>query len=716
MSEDEGSSWTERLERAVRDALGDLGHADGETGVLERALEQWLDGQSLRAFVSGAGRDQVATPGSQVTLTVRLTRIARLRAERVRVFVGGEQIGEVSVGRSDILSLPFGCSSEPGLYEVEFEPVDADGVAGRRAATAKLAVFEPERPLAAIDAAGLVEDVLDMVEACRRLAQDGWGLVYLDLAEAPRNDEIREAIRRYGLPDGVVLEHPLDPGDFDTLGVDFRPAFLANRLRTMRAGGLALVLLVTEGGGPWDLVEQESLQALGPSEVNEQASTMAGRAALREPARSLIERRSSCASDVEARLDAMTRSSVRAGNRFAVELDNRRARERLLEVIRGAERTLHLQFYIFEAGRFAEALVQALAERARAGVSVRLVVDALYSREDLLGLANEALDTLRIEPGVQVLASDPIPEADLIEPLALRQRDHRKLVVVDGRLGFVSGRNAGDAYYFGFDEVEVGAGTPHDAVPWFDAHVEVEGPLVADIEAAFAANWARNGGVALPELTMPAPAGDSSGRLVVHDGVQDADGLGAYVALLDGAREHVYVVNDFPVVHTVADAVERALARGVRVVFLTGSAVPRNVQGDLLDGPLHRVLFEYMTKSRLEPLLVAGAEGYELCTPPLPNVSLPKSVYRPYVHAKVVSVDGRAASIGSANLDVTASYWEREANVIIECPKVVGALEAELEGWRARAHRLELDTPYWRREAMQRDLTARLWWDLLYPV
>jgi len=155
-------SWTARLGSVVREAvrgLGLTGADNEEADVLRASLEDWLDGESLRAFVAGVGRDQVTAPEAQITLTVRLSRIARLRAERVRFFVGGRAVGEVEVGHADLVSLPHRCDA-PGLFEVGFEPVDADGVPGRRAASARLHVVPRGQPLAAVDVGRIVDEDL----------------------------------------------------------------------------------------------------------------------------------------------------------------------------------------------------------------------------------------------------------------------------------------------------------------------------------------------------------------------------------------------------------------------------------------------------------------------------------------------------------------------------------------------------------------------------
>ena len=134
----------------------------------------------------------------------------------------------------------------------------------------------------------------------------------------------------------------------------------------------------------------------------------------------------------------------------------------------------------------------------------------------------------------------------------------------------------------------------------------------------------------------------------------------------------------------------------------------------MLPGPLPRVLFEYMTKHRLEPLIRAGARVYEYTTPKLPEIVARGGVIRPYVHAKVMSVDALVASVGSANLDVTASYWEDEANIVLEDPALVAELEATIKRLIAGSYRIDVEAEYWRREARQREIASTLWPEALY--
>ena len=117
----------------------------------------------------------------------------------------------------------------------------------------------------------------------------------------------------------------------------------------------------------------------------------------------------------------------------------------------------------------------------------------------------------------------------------------------------MSGRNASDEYYSGFDEIPVHDNTPHDRIPWLDAHVEIEGPLVRQVQDTFIETWQAQGGETfaldasvLPELEE---VGTADGRLVIHRGLADTNGLGMYESMFDVAKSHVYIVNDFPIVH-----------------------------------------------------------------------------------------------------------------------------------------------------------------------
>ena len=204
-------------------------------------------------------------------------------------------------------------------------------------------------------------------------------------------------------------------------------------------------------------------------------------------------------------LTELTGAERIAGNRVAIELDNARARNRLVAWIDAAVRTIHVELYIIHDDPVAADIEAALARAARRGARVRLLVDSLYGRHGSFGGRNAMCDRLAAERGVEVRVYRPIDHVPSLEEL--KQRDHRKLVVIDGERGVVTGRNLAAAYYQGFAEVVVTADTPFGDIPWLDAGVELEGPAVARLEDAFCAAWARASTLGSPEGPAVDPTG-----------------------------------------------------------------------------------------------------------------------------------------------------------------------------------------------------------------
>ncbi len=682
------------------------------TGLLSTALQRLREASGFARFLRPAGRDQVVGVGEHYELVSTVDAVRGAVAKRVRFWSEERLLGEAELGDASVAWLDPR-ADEPGLLRVETEILGPADVVlrGRDPKRAFRVQVVGDAPVVAVDAAVLLDRPPLDAAPLRALADEGFSLFTLDLAEQSRTEAIRQALAERGLRDGAVLSHPLSEAEFRTLGVDFRDVFTTTALRRVRAGGVPLVALVSADRDAWKVAEREGIESIDVRELRALSESGLGR--LRERAR---ERHDAYlrADSLDHRLDAMTSSRAAEGHACRVELDNRRAREAVLGAIEGAERSVHLSFYIFEEGLFTDHLCVRLIDAARRGVRVRLLVDALYSREGVFGMRNPVVEGLRSEPGIEVLASDPIPDASSFELLTLKRRDHRKLLVVDGAWAVVSGRNAGDAYYTSFDEVPITDFTPHERIPWLDAHLELRGPLVSQVERTFLAAWQRSGGNADIEIADCAEAGGSRARLIVDDGAGDAEALGAYEAILDSARDRVFLVNDYPIVSSLAAAVRRAVGRGVRVTLITGNAVARRADGSFFRGPLYREMFEYMTKRRLEALMRIGVEIVEYTTPPSPICVAREGAVRPYVHAKIATADGRVASVGSANLDATASYWEREANVVVQDPDVVEPLEAALREMVEAGHRIDGEGRAWRAESAMRELASRLWPDALY--
>lgn len=408
---------------------------------------------------------------------------------------------------------------------------------------------------------------------------------------------------------------------------------------------------------------------------------------------------------LSARLDATTGAAALPGNRIEPELDNPTARAWLLDAIAGARHRVHVQVYMAADDGVGSRVEAALGEAAARGVAVRVLVDSLHGLQGSFGLRNPLLARLGARENVELLVAHPIAGAPTLEDL--KQRDHRKLVVVDGAVALVGGRNLSDEYYTGFDEVALRTDSLWREVPWLDAGVRVAGPAVEAVERSFLEAWTGAGGAPFAIEPQP-PAGAASARVVVHRGLRDAATLEAYLALIDSARSHVYLVNGFPLLLELQRALLRAIAGGVRVRALVGHTTPTHGETPF-KGPWStaREAASALVDSRLDALVAAGGEVYRFAVRGRPRWAPELGTVHPHVHAKVVTADGRVSSVGSANLDVTAGYWENELVLVMEDEAVTRAIEARLDELIAGSERIDDEDPAWRRSARQRTWMRR---------
>lgn len=388
------------------------------------------------------------------------------------------------------------------------------------------------------------------------------------------------------------------------------------------------------------------------------------------------------------------------GNRLEMELDNSRARRWLLEAIEGARRSFHLQVYMAADDEVGRSVGAALARAAGRGVRVRLLVDSLHGRHGSFGARNPLLDRLGAVPGIELRLVRPITEFPSV--VDLKHRDHRKIAVADGRIALLGGRNLSHEYYTGFDEVRIDRRSLWRQVPWLDAGARLEGPAVAEVEAAFREAWIEAGGDPFP-IVAPPPAGETTVRVLVHRGLQDTVTLDAYRASIDEARSHLYVVNGFPLALELQHALVRAIRRGVRVVAVVGHLTP-TWNGRPFDGPFSttRAAATELVHSRFDPLVEAGGEVYLFAVRDVPGWAPELGLVHPHVHAKLLSADGARCIVGSANLDLTSAYWESELALLVEEPPLVRDLEARIEARLAHSVRLDPADPAWREQARRR--------------
>jgi cardiolipin synthase len=319
------------------------------------------------------------------------------------------------------------------------------------------------------------------------------------------------------------------------------------------------------------------------------------------------------------------------GNAVHLYTDGGAGLAAMLEALGAARRRIHFETYIFRSDATGRRFASVLGERARAGVEVRLLVDALGAR----GLDPALSGELR-GCGADVVLFNPLTR--LLPRWAPRRRDHRKILVVDGEVAFTGGLNVGDEYALG----PLWAGR---RVPWRDLHVGVRGPAVRMLEAVFLESWFRADGPDRPWLDFGGEAATAAGDqalAVLADGptyhrrrVRDL-----LIAALERTRRRALLATPYFVPgRSLRRALERAAERGVEVELLTA-------------GYSDHPSLVWASHALLPRLLEQGVRAFE--------------VERSMMHAKVAVFDEETALLGTSNLDHQSLHHSYEVNLIAE--------------------------------------------------
>ena len=414
------------------------------------------------------------------------------------------------------------------------------------------------------------------------------------------------------------------------------------------------------------------------------------------------------------RLEVLTGAPRTEAARIALLWDNREARLRRLALFDAATQTIDLQTYQVLDDVAAREIELALARAAARGVRVRVLADAVWSARGAVDTVSPSLGRLSEAPGLEVRLVRPFSGVPGIEDL--KRRDHRKVLVVDGRVAILGGRNLGDPYLRGFEEVPVWRTSRSDDVPWLDLDVELEGPVVTGLVHAFEGAWdpaqrvGEVGDAPVPDpLAAPLHAERVPVRLVNHKGLRDAYTLDLYRDLIDGAASTLSIVNTFPLQFELLTALDRAIDRGVAVRVLVGNVRPLYGKRQPFAGGTARDLANSVIHGRLDELVAAGAAVHEYAITPHPGWDPSLERVLPHVHAKCISADGQRFTVGSANLDITAAYWESEVVLLVEDAAQTARLDAQLDGFFAASPRIEADDPRWQERARSRKWLAKNW-------
>jgi cardiolipin synthase len=364
--------------------------------------------------------------------------------------------------------------------------------------------------------------------------------------------------------------------------------------------------------------------------------------------------------------------SLVGGNRVSILENGIEIFPAMLSAIAAAEKSVHMEMYIFWSDGVGARFRDALAERAQRGVEVRVLLDGVGSPK---GLARKDVAILR-RAGARVEFFRPVRPWMLD---VLNRRTHRRILVVDGRVGFTGGVGIADVWDGNADSPE----------HWRDTQVRIEGPAVAQMQSAFQENWSEvTGELLVGEKYFPAlQAVGTVPATVVASAPREATSPSEilYSVAISAAERTISIANSYFVPNDPSVALLVAAAtRGVNVRIL--------VPGVINDLPITKA----GGRAKFGPLLRAGAKIYE---------------YQPtMMHAKMMIVDGLFALVGSTNFDNRSFRYNDEIDLAVSDEGFARRLEESFEVDLTKSR------PYTYEQWLKRPLLKRFTEWLLVPL
>ena len=366
--------------------------------------------------------------------------------------------------------------------------------------------------------------------------------------------------------------------------------------------------------------------------------------------------------------EAITSSPIAPGNRAEILINGDEIFPAMIETIASAQESVNLLTYVYWHGEIAREIADAVCERAAAGVEVNVLFDAVGSAK----MGRELTRQMRDAGANLAIFRPPKPYA----VRRLNNRTHRKLCIVDGRVGLIGGVGIADEW----------TGHAQDPDHWRDNHVRVRGPVVRGLQGAFAENWLEATGDVLvgpkylPDIE-PIDGGCTMQLVRSSAGVGDTNVEALYFLAIACARERLNLTAAYfaprpAFIEALCDAAERGVA--VRVL----------VPGEHID----KAFVRKAGRGAYEELLACGVRIWE---------------YSPtMLHAKTLAIDGRWTSIGSVNFDNRSFQLQDEATLCVSSESFTTALDDQFE--RDLANSEEIDLDRWRDRSLRAKANERL--------
>lgn len=306
--------------------------------------------------------------------------------------------------------------------------------------------------------------------------------------------------------------------------------------------------------------------------------------------------------------------------------------EDLIEEIKGAKEFIHMTYYIIKPDTLGTEIRDVLIEKAKEGVEIKLLYDAMGGREIKKGFFDELT-----KAGGEVASFFPsiLPKINV----RVNFRNHRKIAVIDGKVGYVGGFNIGDEYLgkskkFGY---------------WRDTHIKISGDAVNDLEQRFLLDWCYT---SKSEFCLFSPykhkeaTKGNSGVQIVSSGPDSKEQQirNAYLKMISKAKESIYIQTPYFVP-------DESIMEALRVAALCGT----DVRIMIPNKPDHPFVY-WATYSYIGELLPAGVKFYKY--------------EKGFLHSKTIVVDNKISSVGTANMDIRSFKLNFEVNAVIYDPEV----------------------------------------------
>ena len=323
----------------------------------------------------------------------------------------------------------------------------------------------------------------------------------------------------------------------------------------------------------------------------------------------------------------------------------------MFQAIREARRSIHLEYFNFRNDSIASLLFDLLAEKAAEGVKVRALFDAFGNASNNQPLKKHHLKALR-ERGIQIYKFDPL---DFPWFNHVFSRDHRKIVVIDDSIAYIGGMNVADYYINGTEQVG----------SWRDMHCRIEGSEVRTLQEIFARIWKKTTG---EDIIIP-PSGGNEGGSYSTVGIINREPRTSnkiirkfYYHAIDDAQDSIKLINPYLTINRkFKRKIRKAVKRGVKVEIMVSTKSDIPLTPDCVFYNVHK-------------LMKRGVEVW---------------MYEPgFHHTKIITVDGRFCTVGSANLNARSLRWDYEANAVIIDKAITRQLDEMFEKDKADSFRL----------------------------